>query len=739
MPEIRRHTDSPLHLMARLPLRQRIAALGEGILVAPVSERDEMAMMLIELAGFHAHWPHGQRTDLQRYEHESASSPIELITRIPQRWQRRHANEAMLALARAWGGLSIPMRELSAGLGRHRWFVAAEALAHGTDPDARLAALSIARDTADPGFAKIVGHLLADEHQLVRQSADKALLRLTMVMLEHLPANLLGADLAKVASVPRIKLPVDPAVLELERCTLLGAIADAAWSFASHRCRSSLLAALLVMDRVVATPLEREISVRMRRLLSERNHPSHSPMRTVLRRTPCPILRERALRWLTIAPISAASIDRLGIAESIDEHEVVLCKSYLGIRPKRAARLRSLRHATHQLNGHIELVEQGPLPCRASYAHLSEEARLGLIQMASQITIDSQPKRDLLESALADPSARVRLRACAMSPLIDLPDYLYDVDPAVARMGVLIWSSTGQSPPRPFSSAWKHRVQVAQTNVRSAHAWIRRVSREELDRLSMVCPDSPASRLQARRMYQADPSTFVRMLRDRLADPDTRCDGLMMIRILGIGRRFELDLIAIVQNEQCDARARATAVMALGEVETNSASYVLSEALRDDDDRIRSNAVESVAGAINQIFELKTDDHHRVRASAIRRVIREPDSVKPIQSHDAGHALLEMLCDDRPMHRLAATWVAQRTLTGASREVMGSVWKHLINKIEFLASEPGHLVEGDLNLHASDQIRSRAQRCIHRIGCDLELEHQRHLQMLHAVDENWSI
>ncbi len=738
MSKIHPHTDSPLGLAAKLPLRQRIAALGEAILVAPCSECDEMALKLIELAGFHTNSPHGQDSDLHRIELESAAGPIELLARIPQRWQSRHANEAMLMLARAWGVLSVPMRELGAGLGRTRWIRVAETLSRDSDPRARLAAVSIARDTADPGFAKIVGELLADEHQSVRQSADKALMRLTMVMLEHLPAEMLGEDLAKVAATPRVILPVDPAVLELERCTLLGAIADAAWSFASHRCRSPLLAALLVIDRVVATPLERAISVRMRRLLSERNHPSHSPMRTVLRRTPCPILRERALRWLTIAPISAAAIDRLNIAESLDEHEIVLRKSHLAIRPKRAARLISLRHATHQVNGRIELVNQGPLPHRESYAQLSEEARLGLIRMLWQIMIDDQPKRDLLEPALADPSPRVRLSACVMSPLIDLPDFLYDPDPVVACTGALVWSSAGQTPPRLFSPAWKHRMQVARTNARSPHAWVRRVSGEESDRLSMDRPDSPASRVQARRMYQVDPSGFVRMLRDHLSDPDSRCDALMLIRILGIGHRFELDLISIVQNESCDARTRATAVMALGEVDTNSASYILSEALRDRDDRIRSNAAESISGSVDQLFELKADDHHRVRASVIRRMIRETDSTQPSQSRDAAHALLEMLHDDRPMHRLAGTWAAQRTLTGSSREVMGNVWKPLVNEIELLAAGHG-CFKGDLNLKESDQIRSRAQRCIHRIGCDLELEHQRHLQTLYTVGQDWPI
>jgi len=695
-------------------MRQRVAALGEAILIAPAGTRDELAMMLIELASFHS--PSTSTQD--HLGVQSAAGPIELIARIPSRWRQRHADEAMLAIARAWSSLSTPMKELGAGLGRDRWLGAAQALSQDTDPHARLAAVMIAHDTADPGFGKVVGLLLADEHQSVRKAADKAMMRMTMVMLDHLPAYLLGDELAKVASTPRITLPVDPAVLALERCILLSAIADAAWSFAVHRCRSPLLAALLVMDRAVATPMEREISGRMRRLLSERNHPSHSPMRTVLRRTPCPILRERALRWVTIAPMSTAAIDRLAVADSLDEHEIVLSKAYLGIRPRRSAKLASLRHNTQQSNGRFELSQVGPLPTRSLYAQLSKESRLGLVRLSSLVNIDDQAKRDLLEPTLADPSVHVRLCACNASSAIDLPDFLYDVDSAVARQGALRWSSVGNAPPRLSSPVWKHRQQIAQINARSNQSWVRRIADEESQRLSIMMPRSPASRVQARRMYKNDPAKFVRMMRDQLSAPTTRCDAIMLIRLMGIEQRFELDLISMMQSESCDAHTRATAVMALGAIDTNAVRYALSEAMSDADDRIRANAVESISGAHDQVLELKADKNHRVRASAIRRTILDADSTGlksngMSTARDAGHALLEMLHDDRPMHRLAAVWAAQRTVTGANREMMGSVWNPLIAEIESLVTD-SH----------DPRIQARATKCIHRVCTDMHAQQE---------------
>jgi len=715
------HPDQRRRALAKLPMRQRVATLGQGLLVVPVDERDQIAMMLIELASFRTTPPR----ENPRTGRPSASGPVELLARIPQRWQSRHVGEAMVAIARAWGVLSDPMKELGVGLGRDRWIGAARELAIDPDPAARVAALSIAHDTADPGFGKIVASLLPDEHQSVRKAADRAIMRMTMVMLEHLPASLLGDDLAGIASAPRIALPVDPAVLELERCTLLGAIADAAWSFASHRCRSPLLAALLVMDRAVATPLEREIAERMHRLLSERNHPSHSPLRTVLRRTPCPILRERALRWLPIAPISSAAIDRLASADSLQEHEIVLRKAHLAIRPKRGVRLVSLHHTTHQRNGRIELAAVGPLPGRAFYPQLDQGSRLGLIRFSSLISIDDQARRDLLEPALADASTRVRLSACEASSPIDLPDFLYDIDPSVARHAALRWSSMGLTPPRPAAPAWTHRREISRINARSPHAWVRRVAGEESDRLSLVRPDSPASRVQARRMFKNDPSGFVRTLRDHLAGGDTRCEALMLIRLMGVEHRFELDLISIVQSEQGDAKARATAIKALGAIDSDAARYILSEALGDSDDRIRANAIESITTPVDRLLELKGDPSHRVRASALRRVIRDAGTAQIAQLRNAAQALLYMLGDERAMHRLAGTWVAQRTLTGESRAAMGSAWKPLINTIESLAANDHDV-----------RIRARSERCIQRLSADLQLQNQDHLRLA-SGDPGW--
>lgn len=690
--------NTPLDHASRLRTRDRIVALGAGLEHAPIQDRDAMAFMLIEIAGHHNLVSESDRNMAQ------AASPVELITRLPNRWRSRHADDALLAIARAWPSLSSNTRSVAVALGRDRWLRATAELAKESKPESRLSALAIAHDTADPGLGKIAAALLSDEQQSVRRAADETLLRLSLQLLDYLPRELLGESFAKIASTPRTPLPADPVVLDLERCTLLAAVADAAWSFASHRCRSPLVSALLLVDRAVASPLEREIGARMRRLLSERNHPSHAPLRSVLKRTDCPILRERALRWLCIPAISSAAMDRLRIAESLIEHEIVLRRASLMLRPSRASQLASASRVRTPQRTHFMY------PARSDWGSLSEDARIGLMHMSNVAREDESVRRSLCEPALADTSTRVRLHAAALCSSFDLSDLIYDPSPTIARHATLRWSSLGIEPPKIGSPACNARTKLAQLNTRSAHAWVRRVASDELDRLIALNPHDPVARQRARRLMHTDPAFFARLLRDRLSAESTRNDAIILIRMLGVEKRFELDLIGIIQGEVRDERARASAVIALGRIETKAAQYTLAEAVRDGDPRTRSNAVEVIGLRPEQILEYKDDSHHRVRASAVRRVLSEIATTPNDQSRLACGAMIEMLCDERTKHRLAGVWAAQRTVVSHNRTALGTSWGPIISRLE--------------DLSANDQdplLRIRASRCIDRLTHELSM------------------
>ena len=692
-PRIRQDsTSSPLDQAARLGVRDRIVALGHGLRSAPDAQRETQAMMLIELAA------QGQAGASPTSPSAQAAGPIELLARIPSKWRERHADEALLTLARSWSVLPSESRRLALALGRDRWLLAARTLSEDPDPDTRMAALELANVTADPGLGKIVCRMLADEEQRVRHLADEVILRMALRQLRDLPPEVLGKQFAAIASTPAVSFPVDPEVLRLERSVLLRAIADAAWSFAAHRCRSPLIAVLLLMDHPWHTRMEREICTRMRRLLSQRQHPSHAPLRSVLKRTDCPLLRERSLRWLSIDAISNAALERLRVAETPIEHAIVLEHALLALRPKRAAKLASVS------SPRLRTTSAGMLPGPEKWRGHTLKARVGLLTLDALLGDDDDTRRARIEPALADASALVRMRSSSLCPPMDLADYLFDADPSVSRHAMLRWSTVGVEPPRVSSPACSARLKLCALSGRSAHVHVRRLASEEFARLSVTNPRHPASRARARRAYESDPSGTIRLFRDRLALAESCVDTIMMIRMLGIEKRFELDLIGLVQSEHTDPKALASAVAALSRVETNAARYVLSESLSSKDDRTRANAIELAPMPVDSFIEFRDDPHHRVRANAVRRLIGNTIASDHRVAHEASGSLIELLGDPRPMHRLAGAWVAQRVVTSAARDRLGTRWSPIVAQLEELAATD-----------ENPALRDRASRCIRRL------------------------
>lgn len=683
-----------------LPLRLQIGALGEGLLVGQPEECQQFALRLIEIAGF-------------GYKNNSGRSlgPIELVTGLSDRWRARHADEAIKALAMGWERLSPEMRRLALSLGRSRWIRAVRDLGRDSDDQNRIRALGIARDTADPALGVLVCSMLRDEHQQVRLAADRTLLAMVLGMFKGLERGMLGEEYESIRDRVVIPMLGDPRVLELERCAMLTAIADAAWSFADHRCRSPLLASLLLMDRKGGTALERRAFNKMQRLLSERNHPSHMPMRTVLRTTPAPILRGRSLRWLAIDPISGVASARLCVAESIEEHRAGLELMHLCLRPSRARAFKKVRIGTKQENGIVSLEDGAPLLTSAEIATLDPKTRHGAIRWVTGLELDASVKRRELEWVMADLDPAVRLHGCVVADSLDVLDYMYDPSECVARHAALRWSSVGGHAPVVGSASCERRRETAARNTRSESSWVRKIAREESDRLSMGLPSKAASRLAARRLHATDPARFVREIREMLRDPQRRCSGLGMILAMGLEERFEMDLISLANglhggmngrvDQGIDARVAASLVRSLSGIQTTAARDAVMRSLESDDQRVVANAIESVHTPIEVLGEYKGDAHHRVRSSAIRRLILGGQSDL---ARRAAEDLDEMLHDGRAEHRLAGVWASQRVLEPKSRTRLNGPWRELVVTLH------------EMSKNESDEaIRGRADRCVHRV------------------------
>lgn len=678
-----------------MPLRLQVAALGESLLAGEPAETQHFALRLIEIAGYGQRGIGGRSTG-------GAMGPWELVSGLSERWRARHAETALWQLAIGWGRLSVDQRRLAVALGRTRWIATVKQLAADSDPNARIQAIEIAKDTGDPGFGVMVCGMLSDEHSGVRIAADKALIALVLGMFGHLDRGLLGEEFAAIRDRVRTPMLGDPSVLELERCSMLSAIADAAWSFASHRCRSPLLASLLLMDRQGGTAIERRVFEKMRRLLSERNHPSHMPMRTVLRTTPAPILRERALRWLVIEPIAGVASARLEVAESMDEHRAVLERMHLCVRPKRAKALGQVRIRTKQNDGVVSLESGAPMLEVADYESAESGVKRGYIRWVSGLDMERSIRRSQLERVMADSDPMVRLHGCVVADSMDLVDYLYDPDESVAGHTAIRWSSVGAPAATAGSASWERRLQTARLNSRSGVASVRRVAHEEVERLSIDRPGSVASRLGARRLFASDPARFVREIRGMLHAHGRRSSGLGMILSLGLEARFEMDLVALSHQKDLEGRDRASLVRGLSAIDTDGARDAVLRCLESDDQRVVSNAIESVHTPIEALIEYKGDGHHRVRSSAIRRMLvgNTPVSLSESVAEDLG----AMLRDTRVLHRLAGVWATQRVLEPKIRSRIGTEWRELVVQLN------------EMTLHETDdRVRSRADQCVHRL------------------------
>jgi len=637
--------------------------------------------------------------------HQQSLGPIALMTGLSGKWRARHAESALRALAMGWGNLSSDMRRIAVALGRSRWIAVIKSMSEDPDVATRLGAIRIAMDTGDPGFGVMVCSMLSDEHSKVRLAADKTLIGLVLGLFGHLDGEMLGEEFDAIRNRKITSMLGDNAILELERCAMLSAIADAAWSFASHRCRSPLLASLLLMDRQGATAIERRAFDKMRRLLSERNHPSHMPMRTVLRITPAPILRERALRWLVIDPIAGVASAKLEVAESIAEHCAVLDRMHLCIRPKRARAMKRVRIATKQENGIVMLEQRAPMLGIDEFDSLDPDSKRGYLRWITTLDLDTGIRRGELERVMADESSMVRLHGCCVADSLDLVDYLYDESDPVARHAAMRWSSVGSDAPGAGSANCGRRMQTAQLNSRSGSAWVRRIAIEESERLSMEMPDSAPSRLQARRLYHTDPARFVRSIREMLHQPSRRGVGLGMILALGLESRFEMDLVSLADENRLDPRVGASLVRGLSAIKSSAAKLAVLRSLESDDQRVVANAIESAHTPVDTLVEYKGDANHRVRSSAIRRMLVEgsrPGSAGMIEI--AADDLCAMLHDSRVLHRLAGVWAAQRVFEPKTRRLIGKGWRELVMTLN----------EMSLN-ETDDGVRTRADQCVHRM------------------------
>jgi HEAT repeat protein len=178
-------------------------------------------------------------------------------------------------------------------------------------------------------------------------------------------------------------------------------------------------------------------------------------------------------------------------------------------------------------------------------------------------------------------------------------------------------------------------------------------------------------------MLKLLPDAIARLQRRAVAgSPEQRVKALQMVHELGIAPMMQEALVQLCADS--NPRIRSKAVTALGEIPAAPSDLLVERLLNDSDARVRANAVEVLEARGDPQFvpvlaQRAMAATGRERANAIKAMHRMKVGV-------AGSALLNMLRDERPEHRISALW--------ALRQIG---WWQLLNEV-------GNLAKGDGNV-----------------------------------------
>lgn len=452
------------------------------------------------------------------------------------------------------------------------------------------------------------------------------------------------ADLAAVAAgaLDRLAAADSPSLEAPDRDRLDEAVARALDTWPRHRQHGVLVAAA----RMLAAP-----GPALSRWLADRDHPTHLALRGFMKRLPEAQLAPLLLAWLGIDPLAGQAlehIERLALTPHIAA--LLVSREHLLLRPEQASRL-----------GRLD-PRRPAVPPSSVVGQLDDDAQAALPAWLAAIPMSVEERVLHLAEGLSFRTPRARL--AALRGLIALDD---------ARADEVIARFCADDDERLASLAAHHclRRRIAGLSallsrlLASPHGSLRALAAAHADASDFETlwshwsgrRPADAVRLAARLAARDDRPSLAANLRRRLRDSrrETALRALRMAEDLDLLPDVELELLALAACD--DSRLAATAVKALGHVESESARQAVLAALRHHDVRIRANAIEVLAPALIErhrpMIESLTDEpENRPRANAIAALAR-------IDRDAAATRLDAMLDDQRPLHRLSALWAAE--------------------------------------------------------------------------------
>lgn len=623
-------------------------------------------------------------------------------TRARNAWSReRRAATRLLAVA--WPSLSRDARQLALLAARGRW---AEAISNPESSAPGVSGRALARlalDSADPALLPLLETSLLSGGSEDASAAATALLGLTMRVASE-------ADLALLegAAPPGVLDPEPPIWTAEDLGALFRAVARSVETFDTHRRKEVLPAALLLLGD---SPAGRSRDALAALVQSDEKKNAESKgldaVRAAIRRGRNPLARLRAWTWLRHEPLAAACLERLQHAWSEGDHEAVLRAGHLVLAPARAARAGLIHASTVPAPAGESppgfpparrLHATGPAPGPVVVRQLSAPARRHLPRFLAAIGHKHDSLRTGLDRLLLDPDPVVRLAALRAAEGDQLTDFCFDASPAIAASAAARLSSAGIPESGRLRSADFHRLRFLDRLARSPHSRVRQVAAQDHDRLNPGA-HQPLRRLAARRQAALDPGAFASRVRDAVREsPEQGVEALMICRRIGMVAAVEPVVLGLVRDslktpDVAAARLAATAVACLGDLRRARASSLLRECMASHPDaRVRSNAAEALARAnrrehIEALDTAMQDEHHRVRGSGVRELLRLEPKPGTEANARAADTLAALLGDARAPHRLAGVWALHRSLRPAEGFGIGPRWERLAARTRWLADE----------------------------------------------------
>jgi len=600
---------------------------------------------------------------------------------------------ALIELARGWLGVPPLARDAALAAGSNRWHTIATRV-EDTRPTVLRGLALLAAEAAD---ARLISWPLAAARAPDPSTVDAARWSLFTLALLATPLSPLERE-SWLAAAQRDEtwrrlltrglargLAGDARAVQTG---ILAALQD------PSACEAAAEAALLIMPQA------------MQQSLASQPEHAQRALAAAIKSLRAPFVRVRALELLASArgAIASACVLRLARTQGPLDHQFILQRSALAIRPARQVALhrvivRGARRTT-RAGATIDLTATA-LANAGEVAALPVEAVRALPRWSASIHADAPTRERALEPLLSHVDATTRFAAALHGPTRLARDFVFDTDPRIARHALVRLTAAARDG-APFD---------ALPASRSPHAHVAALASAHAARHAAAFEPTVGGRLATLRWYTTDRDACTKTLRWML----TQSDAPAAHRAINALRRAALvdvmldalrDRATSSATDEASLRAAASACAALGDSREPIAASTVRALLTHTDARVRANAVESLARLArrgvrslpSEVFELKTDPHHRIRANALRETLLV--SVEPRMQLAAADDLASMLSDDRPLHRLAGLWLASRTLVGPTRSILRARWTEMSSRIGALATSD-----------TDPRVRTRAAAC----------------------------